>query len=74
MLVWGLASVSVANAYFAMTRSRRYRLFEANVEKGGPSTPSAQRVRVDSSPASSSPMQYIQDMMGSESAEVSRPS
>ncbi|KAH8889673.1 hypothetical protein GQ53DRAFT_188037 [Thozetella sp. PMI_491] len=69
-LVWGLASVSLANAFYAMTRSRHYRLFEANVEKAGPSTPNAQRVRVDSSPASSSPMQYLHDMIGSESAEA----
>lgn len=61
--------MSVTNAFYALTRSRRYRLFEANVENGGPSTPSAHRVKVDSSPASSSPLRYLADILASESAE-----
>jgi len=52
-----------------MTRSRQYRLFEANVEASGPATPSAHRVRVDSSPVSSSPLRLLQDVLGSETAE-----
>lgn len=51
-----------------MTRSRHYRLFETNVEHG-PSTPSAHRVRVDSSPVSSSPLRLLSDIIGSETAE-----
>jgi len=52
-----------------MTRSRQYRLFEANVEASGPATPSAHRVRVDSSPAASSPLRLLKDVLGSETAE-----
>ena len=52
-----------------MTRTRKYRLFEANVETK-PSTPSVRRVRVNSSPASSSPLRYITDIMTPESAET----
>lgn len=68
-LAWSLVCGSVFNAFYAMTRSRRYRLFEANVEKAGPFTPSAHRVRVDSSPASSSPLRFLTDMLAPESAE-----
>lgn len=63
-------SASVLCAFHVMTRSRRYRLFEANVEKGGPSTPSAHRVKVDSSPARSSPLRFLADILASESAEA----
>jgi hypothetical protein len=52
-----------------MTRSRHYRLFEMNVEAAGPGTPSAQRVRVDSSPASSTPLRLIQEVLSPETAE-----
>lgn len=60
---------SAFNTFYVLTRSRRYRLFEANVEKTGPSTPSAHRVRVDSSPAASSPLRFLTDILASESAE-----
>ncbi|KAK1759288.1 hypothetical protein QBC47DRAFT_101858 [Echria macrotheca] len=68
-LVYALMAISGLNAFYTMTRSRHYRLFESNVEASGPSTPSAHRVRVDSSPASSSPLRFLQDMIGSETAE-----
>ncbi|KAK3353162.1 hypothetical protein B0T25DRAFT_501820 [Lasiosphaeria hispida] len=68
-LVWTLLPTACLNAFYTMTRSRQYRLFEANVETTGPSTPSAHRVRVDSSPVSSSPLRFIQDIMGPQSAE-----
>jgi len=51
-----------------MSRTRKYRLFEANVEQS-PGTPSARRVRVQSSPVSSSPLRLLTDIMSSESAE-----
>lgn len=69
MLQWTLISISVLNAFYAMTRSRHYRLFEKNVEAAGPGTPSAQRVRVDSSPASSTPLRLIQEVLRPETAE-----
>jgi hypothetical protein len=49
------------NAFYALFRKRHYRLFEQPVDLP-PNTPSAQRVRVDSSPASSySPVSYIKN-------------
>ncbi|RKU47502.1 hypothetical protein DL546_003169 [Coniochaeta pulveracea] len=67
--VWILMSASIFCAFHVMTRSRKYRLFETNVEKAGPSTPSAHRVKVDSSPAASSPLRFLADVLASESAE-----
>ncbi|XXG98580.1 3-isopropylmalate dehydratase [Hypoxylon texense] len=68
LLVWSLTTFSAVNATYTMYRSRHYRLFEADVEKQ-PQTPSAHRVRVQSSPVSSSPLRLLTDMMSSESAE-----
>lgn len=67
-LVWILASFSTLNATYTFLRTRKYRLFEADVEKEY-NTPSAQRVRVQSSPAASSPMRFLTDLITSESAE-----
>ncbi|KAK4204070.1 hypothetical protein QBC40DRAFT_192499 [Triangularia verruculosa] len=67
--VWALTAISCLNAFYTLTRSRTYRLFEANVESNIPHTPSAHRVRVDSSPASSSPLGVIQNLLSSETAE-----
>ncbi|KAI0171898.1 hypothetical protein GGR52DRAFT_548206 [Hypoxylon sp. FL1284] len=68
LLVWSLTTISAVNATYTMYRSRHYRLFEADVEKE-PQTPSAHRVRVQSSPVSSSPLRLLADMVSSESAE-----
>lgn len=51
-----------------MTRSRHYRLFEVNVEQA-PQTPSAQRVKVQSSPVASSPLRFLSKLMLPETAE-----
>ncbi|KAH9887850.1 hypothetical protein F4778DRAFT_786218 [Xylariomycetidae sp. FL2044] len=67
-LVWILIGISCVNAFYTMYRSRHYRLFEADVEKV-PETPSARRVRVQSSPVSSSPLRLLTHIMSSESAE-----
>lgn len=64
-----MISLSVLNAFYTMTRSRNYRLFEVNVESAVPGTHSAQRVRVDSSPASSTPLRLIHDILRPETAE-----
>ncbi|KAK1777505.1 hypothetical protein QBC45DRAFT_416714 [Copromyces sp. CBS 386.78] len=69
-LIWTLIPISGLNAFYTMTRSRHYRLFEANVETQGPSTPSAHRVRVDSSPSTPTPLRYIQNFAKGESAEA----
>ncbi|XDG09561.1 hypothetical protein ABKA04_009176 [Annulohypoxylon sp. FPYF3050] len=67
-LVWSLITASAVNATYTMYRSRHYRLFEADVEKE-PQTPSAHRVRVQSSPVSSSPLRLLTNMIGTDSAE-----
>jgi hypothetical protein len=67
-IVWFLIGFSGVNAYYTMYRSRKYRLFQADVEKK-PGTPSARRVRVQSSPVSSSPLRLLTDFVSSESAE-----
>ncbi|KAI3318370.1 hypothetical protein HD806DRAFT_549222 [Xylariaceae sp. AK1471] len=67
-IVWFLTGFSCVNAYYTMYRSRKYRLFQADVEKK-PGTPSARRVRVQSSPVSSSPLRLLTDIMSSGSAE-----
>ena len=49
-------------------RKRSYRLFESSVEQP-PSTPSARRVKVESSPIASSPIRYISSIIASTSAK-----
>ncbi|KAI4717611.1 hypothetical protein E4T48_06145 [Aureobasidium sp. EXF-10727] len=58
-----LAFASLFNAFYTFTRSRKYRLFESSIEQA-PSTPSARRVRVDSSP-SASPLAYFSSIISS---------
>lgn len=56
------------NAFFTFWRTKNYRLFETSIETA-PSTPSAHRVRVESSPVASSPLRYLQQVLGGESAD-----
>jgi hypothetical protein len=51
-----------------MTRRKHYRLFESDVNTQ-PSTPSARRVKVDSSPMTSSPFRYISGILAPSTAE-----
>lgn len=66
-VAWMLAAFSLWNAVYTFWRSRAYRFFEANVEKPA-GTPSAQRVRVQSSPNSPTPLRLLGNVLG-ESAE-----
>lgn len=63
-----MTGFSVANALYTFTRKRHYRLFESSVETPQ-STPSARRVRVDSSPISSSPLRFLSSIIGDTSVE-----
>jgi hypothetical protein len=63
-----LTTFSVVNAAYAFLRKRHYRLFESSVD-APQNTPSAQRVRVDSSPISSSPLRFLSSILGDASAE-----
>ncbi|KAM3419559.1 hypothetical protein BST61_g2899 [Cercospora zeina] len=67
LLVYALTILCCANALFTFWRRRSYRLFEQAVDVPPP-TPSAHRVRVDSSPMSSSPLRYLQAVMASATA------
>lgn len=51
-----------------MLRTRKYRMFEANIDVQI-DTPSARRVRVQSSPASSSPLRYLTDLVTPDTAD-----
>lgn len=57
------------NSLYVFFRLRSYRLFEQPVDIP-PQTPSAHRVRVDSSPASSSPLRYLQTVIASTTASA----
>lgn len=60
-----LSLFSVLNAAYTFYRRRHYRLFETPVD-AVPSTPSAHRVRVDSSPVSSSPLRFLSSMLAAD--------
>ncbi|KAI4263198.1 MAG: hypothetical protein L6R42_001654 [Xanthoria sp. 1 TBL-2021] len=62
-----LSLLSLANAAYTFYRRRHYRLFECSID-AVPSTPSAHRVRVDSSPVSSSPLRFLSSMLAADNA------
>ncbi|KAL8944371.1 MAG: hypothetical protein Q9211_000605 [Gyalolechia sp. 1 TL-2023] len=64
-----LSILSIANAVYTFYRRRHYRLFESSID-AVLSTPSAHRVRVDSSPLSSSPLRFLSSMLAPENAET----
>jgi hypothetical protein len=64
-----LSLLSFLNAFYTFYRHRHYRLFESDVDDI-PSTPSAHRVRVDSSPVSSSPLRFLSNIIAGESSEA----
>lgn len=68
LLVHTLTLLSCVNALYTFLRKRHYRLFEQPVDLP-PQTPSAHRVRVDSSPASASPFRYLQTRLAQATAE-----
>ncbi|KAF2145294.1 uncharacterized protein K452DRAFT_316365 [Aplosporella prunicola CBS 121167] len=63
-----LSFISFVNAFFTFHSKRHYRLFETPVEMT-PTTPSARRVRVDSSPLSSSPLRFLSNIYAATSAQ-----
>ncbi|RDA95243.1 hypothetical protein CP533_1824 [Ophiocordyceps camponoti-saundersi (nom. inval.)] len=67
-LYFMVSALSLTNAIYAFYRTRKYRLFQASVDTQ-PATPSARRVKVHSSPASSSPLRFLADMVTPQSAE-----
>ncbi|KAM3440926.1 hypothetical protein NHJ13734_003063 [Beauveria thailandica] len=67
-IVWGLGIFAVTNGVYTLSRTRKYRMFEANIDVQ-PGTPSARRVRVQGSPASSSPLRFLANMITPEGPE-----
>ncbi|KAH7275600.1 hypothetical protein B0J15DRAFT_19605 [Fusarium solani] len=68
-LVWILIFFSSTNAFYTITRTRKYRLFQVDVEEKL-STPSARRVKVDQSNSSpATPLRYLASILTPESAE-----
>lgn len=63
-----LTSLCLINAAYTFSRKKHYRLFENSIDTV-PSTPSAKRVRVDSSPVSSSPLRFLSTILGTDSAQ-----
>ena len=64
-----LTLFSSVNAIYTFYRRRHYRLFESPVDVP-PSTPSAHRVKVQSSPMSSSPLRFLSRMIEDSSVEA----
>lgn len=62
-----MAFASIVNAVYTFSKKRHYRLFENSIDNN-PATPSAQRVRVDSSPMMASPLRYIANALSTDSA------
>ncbi|KAI4159918.1 MAG: hypothetical protein L6R39_000294 [Caloplaca ligustica] len=67
-VVHTLSLLAIANAIYTFYRRRHYRLFESSID-AAPSTPSAYRVRVNSSPLSSSPLRFLSSMLAADPAE-----
>lgn len=63
-----LTLLCVTNTFYTFFRKRHYRLFEAPVD-AAPKTPSAHRVKLNSSPMSSSPLRFLSNILGTDTAE-----
>jgi hypothetical protein len=72
LLVMVLGGMSFVNAWLVWGKRRYYRLFEQKVDVA-PRTPSAKRVRVDSSPAAASPMQFVRNLVQNNAASRAHP-
>ena len=67
-----LSLLSFANAAYTFYRRRHYRLFEASIDEA-PSTPSAHRVKVESSPMSSSPLRFLSNIISDTAVSRAHP-
>ncbi|KAF1834061.1 hypothetical protein BDW02DRAFT_353655 [Decorospora gaudefroyi] len=72
LLVLMLAALAFGNAWLVHSKKRHYRLFEQKVDVA-PQTPSAKLVRVDSSPASPSPMSFVRGLVQNNAASRAHP-
>ncbi|KAL4871787.1 hypothetical protein BDV12DRAFT_11931 [Aspergillus spectabilis] len=67
-----LICVAAFNTFYTFNRKRHYRMFEASVDQG-PATPSAHRVRVDSTPATASPLRYLANALSGSAESRAHP-
>jgi hypothetical protein len=72
MTVYALTFLSFANAALTLWQTRTYRLFNADVN-APVSSKSAYRVKVDSSPAASSPMRFFSDLIAPAATQSETP-
>lgn len=72
LLVLVLGGASFGNAWLVWSKRKHYRMFEQNVEVA-PQTPSAKRVRVDSSPAGPSPLSFFKNAFVNSAAARAHP-
>ncbi|KAL2872328.1 Nur1/Mug154 family protein [Aspergillus lucknowensis] len=71
-IVHFLACVALVNTFYTFHRKRHYRLFEASIDQA-PATPSAHRVRVDSTPVSASPLRYLANALSGSAESRAHP-
>ncbi|KAL3447561.1 hypothetical protein BJX65DRAFT_92777 [Aspergillus insuetus] len=71
-IVHFLVCIAALNTFYTFHRKRHYRLFEASIDQA-PSTPSARRVRVDSTPATASPLRYLANTLAGSAESRAHP-
>ncbi|KAL4917245.1 hypothetical protein BDW62DRAFT_211283 [Aspergillus aurantiobrunneus] len=67
-----LICVAALNTFYTFQRKRHYRMFEASIDQA-PATPSAHRVRVDSTPVTASPLRYLADTLSGSAESRAHP-
>ncbi|KAL4777872.1 hypothetical protein BDW60DRAFT_221439 [Aspergillus nidulans var. acristatus] len=71
-IVHFLICASALNTFYTFQRKRHYRMFEASIDKA-PATPSAHRVRVDSTPVTASPLRYLANALSGSAESRAHP-
>lgn len=67
-----LVCFAAFNTFYTFYRKRHYRMFEAPIEQT-PATPSARRVRVDSTPMTASPLRYFAETISGSAQSRAHP-
>ncbi|KAF9893820.1 hypothetical protein FE257_009990 [Aspergillus nanangensis] len=67
-----LVCFTAFNTFYTFYRKRHYRMFEASIDQT-PTTPSARRVRVDSTPITASPLRFFAETISGSARSRSHP-
>ncbi|KAL4931257.1 Nur1/Mug154 family protein [Aspergillus undulatus] len=67
-----LTGAAGLNAFYTFNKKRYYRMFEASIDQAL-TTPSAQRVRVDSTPVTTSPLRYLANALSGSAESRAHP-